>query len=381
MQSPLSPRVNRYSSSLLLTILCAAVFTTAAASEPAYLAPGAAEVGGVHHLCLIYHGQQAREKWTADALLPYVAYVDQQGAPTDWLFDSFLLLEFATDAGASLYHDNGQGPYPTQADWAWLADAWFRSDTGLAGLEGAMAAAGAALSDEDRRAGVVLSVPLPQTSIRAFGPLPGSDNTLDFSVPEDRQTALAWYVDTVRERFYQQDYAHLKLLGFYWTAEGIRESDNELVEWLARTIHAKGDRFYWIPYFNAPGVDGWQQRGFDAMMLQPNHFFHEDSPPARLADAARRALTMGAGVEMEFDDRAYQSELFRQHFYNYLNAGAKYGWMKGSVHGWYEGGGAIKRMLARPEAGRQLYDDLARYVHGDYTPTGQQDLPELPISR
>ena len=333
----------------------------------------------MRHLCLIYHGQARREKWTAEALLPYVAYVDEQGKPADWLFDSFLFLEFATDSGASLYHDNGKGPYPTLGDWQWLADAWFREDTGLVGLERATATAGAALGETDRKVGVVISVPLPQRSIHAFGPLPGGSRTLDFAVEEDRREALAWYVDTVSNRFQQEGYAHLKLLGFYWTAESIPDSDNGLVEWLAETIHAKKTKFYWIPYFNARGVEGWRERGFDAMMLQPNHFFHEESKPSRLADTARRAIAMGSGVEMEFDDRAYNSELFRGHFYDYLDAGAKYGWMKGAVQGWYEGGGTIKRMLAHPETGRALYDDLYRFIKGTYVPTGRENLPELAI--
>ena len=64
------------------------------APKPSYLAPGTPEVGGVRHLCLIYHGMQSRVPWTSDAIMPYVAYVDEDGVPTDWLFDSFLFIEF-----------------------------------------------------------------------------------------------------------------------------------------------------------------------------------------------------------------------------------------------------------------------------------------------
>ena len=68
----------------------------------AYLKPGTPQVGGVKHLCLIYHGSKKRVSWTAEALMPYVAEVDEAWQPQSWLFDSFLLIEFATDRGTSL---------------------------------------------------------------------------------------------------------------------------------------------------------------------------------------------------------------------------------------------------------------------------------------
>ena len=117
------------------------------AHEMTYLKPGTPEAGGIHHFCLIYHGQKRRIQWTRDALLPYVAYVDAAGKPKDWLFDSFLLIEYATDAGVSLYHDAPKAAKPNVADWQWLADCWFRETTGLAGLDAAVAEAGQALGE------------------------------------------------------------------------------------------------------------------------------------------------------------------------------------------------------------------------------------------
>lgn len=342
---------------------------SAVAGEPGYLKPGTPEVGGVRHLCLIYHGRKSRVAWTREALLPYVAYVDRQGNPVDWLFDSFLFTEFAHDTGISFYHDTGKKPWPTVNDWQWLVDAWFRENTGLIGLERAMDSAGKVLKEPNRKANVVISVPLPQQSIREFGPLPGQNRVLDFSKLEDRQKALAWYVDCVSDRYAKGDYPHLRLLGFYWTSETMPDSDRALVKWFARYLHRKNAKFYWIPYFSAAGIEHWKDWGFDAVMLQPNHFFHAKSPASRLTDTAKRAMGAGLGVEMEFDGRALQSDIFREHFYNYLDAGAKYGWMTESVLGWYEGGGSIKMMLDRPDQGREMYDALYRFVKGAYAPT------------
>lgn len=355
-------------------IVLGAIAAGSSTPEAGYLKPGTAEVGGVRHLCLIYHGQKSRPEWTGEALVPYVAYVDPQGKPVDWLFDSFLLIEFANDAGVSLYHDTNKKPWPTVGDWQWLADAWFRENTGLVGLDRAMATAGKTLGDAKRKANVVISVPLPQRSIRRFGPLPGQNTVLDFSNEADRQRALQWYVDAVLDRYAKADYSRLRLAGFYWTSETISAGDRALVRWLAKYVHKKGAKFYWIPYFNAAGVERWKDWGFDAMMLQPNHFFHENSSPSRLADTARRAQAAGAGVEMEFDSRAIRSGVFQRHFYDYLDAGAKYGWMTGSVLGWYEGGGALRLFVDQPDKGRTMYDALYRFVKGNYVPA-QRDRP------
>ena len=43
-----------------------------------------------------------RPAWTAQSLRPYVAEIDAQGRATDWLFDSFLFIEYETDSGRGL---------------------------------------------------------------------------------------------------------------------------------------------------------------------------------------------------------------------------------------------------------------------------------------
>jgi hypothetical protein len=349
-----------------------------AGSAPGYLRPGTARVGGVRHLCLIYHGQQSRVEWTADALLPYVAYVDADGEPRDWLFDSFLLIEFATDSGVSLHHHPEGAPPPTVADWEWLADAWFRERTGLAGLERAFARAGRALGDQNRRGRVVLTLPIPFREDRAFGPLPGSESKLDFAQPVDQHEALAWYVDRVVRDWRARDYPHLDLVGFYWVAETIPPEYEPLVQWTARHLHRQGLKLYWIPYYGAQGLDRWRAMGVDAVMLQPGHFFTQERNEQQLATAAQLARAQGAGIEMEFDGRAIDDEDYRRRYWGYLDAGAKYGWMREAVLGYYEGGGAVRMFVQQPERARPLYEALYRFVQGRYTPSGQVELPNLP---
>jgi len=343
-------------------------------SQMRFLPPGTADV---RHLCLIYHGQERRVDWTAENLLPYVAYVDEQGKPTGWLFDSFLFIEFATDANKSLYHYAPKAAQADGTDWKWLADAWFREDTGLIGLEQCVESVGNMLHEPGRKVNVVIALPVPLHQVTEFNNLPGAATPLDFSQTEHRKQALEWYVSNVSDRFAAADYHHLNLLGFYWTGESIVSEQHETVRWTADFLHDRQLQFYWIPYFTAAGVEHWQEVGFDAMMLQPNYFFQGNGGVNRLMLAAKRAMMLGSGVEMEFDGRAFTSDEHYQRYWDYLDAGVKYGLMKEALLGWYEGGGALLRMLDEGEKGRAMYEALYRFVKGDYMPENTDRLPEL----
>jgi len=362
-------------------VLCLLLmFTIAAATGEdlnavhTYLPPATA---GVHHLCLIYHGQAQRVPWTAEALKPYVAYVDASGTCRDWLFDSFLFIEFATDAGESLHHYAPGAAQADGEDWAWLADCWFRKDTGLAGLERCVAEAGTALGDTNHKVNVVITLPVPLCEIRAFSGLPGTVQPLDFGRGEDRRIALEWYINTVRKKFGDAAYQHLNLLGFYWTGESISADQHETLRGTADLLHAQGLKFYWIPYFSAAGVEHWRDLGFDAMMLQPNYFFDGDGGIDRLMLAAKRARALGSGIEMEFDGRAFTSEAHLQRFWDYLDAGVRYGWMQEVLIGWYEGGNALLNMLKEGEKGRGMYDAVHQFVRGTYTAKTPERLPDI----
>jgi hypothetical protein len=343
-------------------------------SQLRFLPPGTADI---HHLCLIYHGQERRVDWTAENLLPYVAYVDEEGKPIQWLFDSFLFIEFATNENKSLYHYAPNAAQADGTDWVWLADVWFREKTGLCGLERCVEEAGAVLNDPEHKVNVVITLPMPLHQVTKFNNLPGTSEPFNFSQAEDRQQALEWYINTVSERFAAANYQHLNLLGFYWTGESIVSEQHETVLWTADFLHNRELKFYWIPYFTAAGVEHWREVGFDAMMLQPNYFFEGNGGVNRLMLAAKRALILGSGVEMEFDGRAFTSEEYYQRYWDYLDAGVKYGWMKEALLGWYEGGGALLRMFEEGDKGRAMYDALYHFMKGDYAPENTDRLPEL----
>jgi hypothetical protein len=361
-----------------LLILAGALLGAAQYPTPAgYLAPGLETTGGMRHLCLLYHGQARRGHWTRETLRPYVACIDAEGKPTDWLFDSFLFIEFATDDNKQLFHFAKGKPQPTVVDWQWLADAWFREQSGVNGLEQCVAEVGQTLNQPDHRVNVMITLPVPADENTGFGALPGTDRPLDFSQETDRQAALRWYIDTVRKRFDDGHYAHLNLLGFYWTGESIPQQDSAIVRWTSEYLHGQGLKHYWIPYFTAEGAGEWRTLGFDAMMLQPNFFFEGNGGAGRLGRAADRARRFGCGVEMEFDGRALTSDAHLQRFWDYLDAGVAYGWIRGSLVGWYEGGGALGALLKQPDKYRPLYDAICQFVKGTYTPRHPERFPAL----
>lgn len=362
---------------VFLALLAAVVGVRAEHDARAYLRPGTPQVGGIRDLCLIYHGTKKRTAWTKEALMPYVTYVDAEGKPQGWLFDSFLFIEFATDNGAWLHAYREAEAQATAEDWAWLADCWFREQTGLIGMEQAVGEASRLLGETDYTVSIVITMPKAMEQITAFGPLEGQEKVLDFSNAHGQHAAMSWYIERVLTQWQEQEYEHLKLAGFYWLSESISREDHALVRWTAEYLHERGQKLYWIPYYGARGVNDWQELGIDAVMLQPNYFFREETPLERLLGAAKRADRHGTGIEIEFDMRALTSESFRQRFYAYLDAGVKYGWMNGALLGYYEGGSAVKLFAESPGVGRELYDAVYRFVKGTYEASGSEGLADL----
>ena len=122
----------------------------------------------------------------------------------------------------------------------------------------------------------------------------------------------------------RRDYEYIDFAGIYWLAEGLEtEVDTRL--YAADIIHEAGYHFYWIPYFFASGTLWADKAGFDAVALQPNHFFEESTDATsagaggmtRVDNAAKLANYSHIGLEMEFDSRVMQSPLRYNQFLDY----------------------------------------------------------------
>ena len=371
-----SPRVHWCCTALLLASL--ALCAAQEQGTLGYLPPGTPEVGGIEHMVLIYHGMSGRVPWTREAIMPYVAYVDEQGVPQDWFFDSFLFTEFATDKGTYLHLHREGTPLPTADDWVWLADGWFRPTTGLVGLEQAVGEVAGRLGPPEHRSRVVIAMPVPLSDDTAFGPLPGQQDKLDFRVTEDRLQALQWYVQRVLDQWRERDNRHLELVGFYWSGEYTPPADHETIRCTADYLHAMGYKLFQIPFSTDFSI--WRDLRLDAIMPHPVYYTRTaDAHLVHLLWAARKARIYSMGVQLEVDGRVLTEERFRERFVAAMDAGAHYGWMQGALMGYYEGGGAVKQLAATPGVGRDLYRMLYEYVKGTYVPSGEHDFSGLPL--
>ncbi|MCU6340170.1 DUF4855 domain-containing protein, partial [Enterobacter quasiroggenkampii] len=97
---------------------------------PSYLKPGN-DTAGIRNLWLMYNGMydNNRGNWTKEKLMPYVSYVDNNGEPTDWMYDGTLVLglrtpDFQRDFGYSANLE----------DWKWYLDKTFKPGGDLSAL-------------------------------------------------------------------------------------------------------------------------------------------------------------------------------------------------------------------------------------------------------
>ena len=133
---------------------------------------------------------------------------------------------------------------------------------------------------------------------------------------------------------------------------------------VAEIVHAHGLRFFWIPYWLAPGAGDWARLGFDAAYQQPNHFFHPEIKDQRLDEACAFARRNQMGMEFECDDRVYKTpEVFRPRLYSYLRAFEAGGVREQAAMAYYEGGGVLLDLFNSSDArSRADYQAIADWV-------------------
>lgn len=305
---------------------------------------------------LIYGGSEDRNpfEWTQDRWQHHVSYVD--GSSTEhWLFDAFLCSESALyDGNWAFTLVGGNGTYSgTRAKWERLLDYWFsggsfkyqtgywnadgwnayNSDWGalvpttlscgaLDNLEACIAATAARIGAPPSKRYVIIGLPEPIyyknyyrgcrgedmgenfTSTTYWGEILGDQ--LDFSDPDQRVRAVTWYMDQIRQRFFEKNYQYIELLGFYILEESLSTTNgsyrNELkkhqitIPQIAEHAHACNEGLYWIPYAGAESYNKWASLGFDQAWYQPNYYFNPDKS---LASAITAIQTYGMGMELE----------------------------------------------------------------------------------
>jgi uncharacterized protein DUF4855 len=328
-------------------------------STGSYLPPASSRAAGLSDIVLIYQGGTDRLPWTPEQFAPYVSARTSDGRE-HWLFDGFLFIEFRDNRG-HMYSAGLNAKPARQEDWLWLIERNFAPGTGVPALDQAVNSAARRLGEPARPRQVILTIPEPLPDLTDWGSLNG--RPVDFRQSEDRIAACRWHIETALAQWDALHPVHLKLAGFYWVAES-SALDATILPQVAEIVHAHGLRFFWIPYWLAPGAGDWAKLGFDAAYQQPNHFFHPEIGDRRLDEACAFARRNQMGLEFECDNRVYQSpEVFRPRLYSYLRAFEAGGVREQAAMAYYEGGGVLLHLFNSSDArSRADYQAIADWV-------------------
>lgn len=340
---------------------------------------GSREANGKKYQNLLYAGYYYNfnttpiGKWTADQLLPYVAYLDENHQIKDFLFDSFLLMPFPSAV------PSGKGSFETggtlKSDWQFHIDYNFQPNLNIGALDQAVGQAKAALNRPDYK--VKLSVAIPFAGLNSdWG------DGLDFNPANvgaaqstaNRLAAVQWYVDYVKAKFAEGGYANLELNGFYWYNEavpyGLSPNEEEFIRGASQIVHHAGPyAFEWIPFSMSEGYRKWRELGFDTALQQPNLFFGGFAD--RLDVTAQLSRRHGLGMEMEMDYAVLtpSNDAARAKYYAYLD-NAVDNHFQNSFFAWYQ---AYNILLSAERSAyprvRALYDDTYKFIKGTYKPT------------
>ncbi len=330
-------------------------------------------LGGVRDVSLMYHGPKYDN--TVETLLPYVAYIDEDGNIKDTMFDGFLFLLTQQFPSGAAGHQATQ-----KSDWEWCLDDLFADGENIDALNTVAGQVNDALG-LSKKYTFFVSLYVPHLNQKAFGDVDGDGVSEDFSVYENRIKALNWYMDAFEKRFAEAGYENLTFGGYYWYNESVYpQEDPDIVKLLNDTsdsIHKRGYDFFWIPYYNASGFSSWQSFGFDTACMQPNYAFKESVIEARLDDAVNLIKQFHMSIEIECDDKALSSDVFYNKYMSYLSHGVTDGYMTESMHMYYQGTEIYyKAAYSESEKNRKLYDYTYRFIKGtlDISPDAVADV-------
>lgn len=326
------------------------------------LAPSKELIGGAKDTCLLYQSRTSAYK--AEDLIPYLAYVDEEGNIKDVMFDSFLFLYYGDFPGGGASYGGGK-----LEGWQWALNDLFKEGTNIYALDEAAGTVKEALGlGDDYTYKVILSLYYPTASITDFGDIDGDGVSEDFSVLANRLKALQCYMDQIEELYAAGNFKNIELVGYYWFHETVNGDDTESMAMLnavSDMVHAKGKDFCWIPYFMANGFESWKEYGFDVAVMQPNYVFKLEAPYSNLIANSKFTSKYGMGVEMELCSQVLSDERFYKRYMEYLACGVEYGYMTDCIVMYYQEMMIFREACYSGGRARTVYDATYHFIKGD----------------
>ncbi|QRG67455.1 DUF4855 domain-containing protein [Brevibacillus choshinensis] len=335
----------------------------------------------VENMLLAYSGAYGdRGNWTKDDFLPMVGYRTADGYMRDQMFDTILFLPY-------------QDMPATKVGWQGYLNDLFGTNRQLDALNSAMREYNrlrGTLYTTPTQEKVVLALPYPNMNQTNFGKLADNKPSLSFNPTgigeeqayENRKQALEWYFQELQKRWNKAGYSYLQLEGIYWFHELIEDSapkERDLIRSMASMVHDEALRFYWIPYYGAPGAGEWKSLYFDYAFLQPNYYSDKPVQLDRIEGVLDAISKYGMGVEIEGDERMYRDPKFYQTYYNQLVAAHKLGMDKNNVHAYYYGSKTlIQAATSTDQVVRGIYDDTYKWMRGKFDREEYYEANEMP---
>lgn len=328
-------KVNKSTVALKNSGITPSLFTT-----DEYTSRDSGYLGGAKDIVLVPNYSAADEQddsakkgYSKEELIPYVAYIDPSGDIVDTFFDGFLfcptgrLLE-----GGHAYKSANMREVKD------MTDKLFDTDRDLDALEKAVGEVKSALKNmEDYKAQFYFTLCYPGDEI-SFGDIYNTGNTEILDTKQKRIDAVIWAIDDFLELYSRYNYNNIEFSGFYWVHESTQANrdDPEILKAVSDYCHSKGYEIFWIPYFASAGFDQWHSFGFDVACMQPNFAFSTSAPEMNIEYCAYMAHRFGMCVEMEISGPALTDPIFFQKYMDYLTGGIDYGYMKDTIHMYYQ---------------------------------------------
>lgn len=324
------------------------------------LSPADARSHGIRNMLLVYTGDHGDAgTWSTADFLPMVMYQPPNGAPAQHLFDSVLFLPYST-------------LQDTQGAWQAYLDDLFRPGQQLSALDAAVGQANQILGTPGYREKVVIALPYPVYGDGVWGVANGVSLNFDGSAQDPnalsaRMQALQWYMQTLQADWNRAGFQNLTLVGVYWENEQIdpgAPAEARLVGGAAQAAHAQGWPLFWIPFYDAPGTDAWNQAGFEAAWLQSNFIEQGTAADARrITEAEQAARRDGLGIEVELTDGVLQDPGMQAEYQAFLQQLQQDGFTGAVSHAYYAGSKLLVTAAQSPDpAVRAVYDQTAQFA-------------------
>ena len=318
---------------------------------------------------LVYISQSDKDSYNENRLLPYVAYLDEDGNIVDTFMDGFLYLPTSP-------LPSGAAPHllTIQSDWEWLFEETFHGVYGFDELDKIVGQVKDTLGAgyEDYKVQVYATILTMLDTNDNFGDIDGDGETEVLTTEEGRDKVARWYIGMCLDEFESCGYENLEFGGFYWMNEEViwADDDEHIITQVADIVHEMGSYFLWIPYYTANRYYIGYDMGFDLVNMQPNVVFDLDSPLWRFPSTAELTKLRHMCVEIEHTREAMSNIAYARNYMLYLYYGAVYGYMD-AIHLYYNDLDNISQMgLSDDPLCRLQYDATYQFAKGtlDITP-------------